>query len=145
MDVTRWFSLVGASACVSSFFGLPLAGSFFVLSMLHTTGEPQHYEALKGALVASAVCCALSRALVPPEVTDDSDKSWIFPAPGEVSFAEGLLAGSIFGAVGSLLSYITSTADMAVNWVKTRVRFTLETHPFGRSNKGLLARPKRRE
>jgi H+/Cl- antiporter ClcA len=89
--------------------------------MLHSTGEPQHYEALKGALVASTVCCALSRALVPPPPAP-RENAWMFPPPGAVPYWEALLAGVVFGALGSLLSFATSSTDKLMNWMVGRVR-----------------------
>eukprot|EP00951_Prasinocladus_malaysianus_P001511 scaffold10459_cov33-Prasinocladus_malaysianus.AAC.1 len=108
----RWFSLIGASACVSAFFGMPFAGSLFVLSMLHKSGEPQYFEAMKGCLIASLVCTAVSRKLQsmilgsPEELTE-----WVTPAPDYVDTTGALVAGVLFGIVGAGMAALCWAAD----------------------------------
>mmetsp|Transcript_8386 Transcript_8386/g.11311 ORF Transcript_8386/g.11311 Transcript_8386/m.11311 type:complete len:604 (-) Transcript_8386:44-1855(-) len=125
--IVRWFSLVGSSACVSAFFGMPFAGSLFVITMLNKIGDMEYYEALKGSMLASIVCVAVSDPITsllnfaptfvwpgPDEqAEEDSMAPWMFPTPaaGEVSLPSALITGALCGVVGAAVAGVFFVGD----------------------------------
>ena len=86
----------------SALLDRPFAGCIFVLSMLHKSGEPQHFEAMKGCLISSLICTSVSLKLqgmilgVEAQPTD-----WVTPGPEDLDTVGALVAGCVFGLVGT--------------------------------------------
>ncbi|CAM9861958.1 unnamed protein product [Phaeothamnion confervicola] len=99
----RKFTLMGASAGLSAFFGVPLGGALFALEACHTMGA-QYYQVSVYCVGAGVLCLAIFRTLCG---NDPFGAIWHFPAvPPAVAahVIQGALLGAVAAAAGLLFA-----------------------------------------